>query len=168
VVLKHVTYDSWSESYILVLIKNDSHVSSDFFFIKNFEKIHNFSKIFQFLSFIFNILTFLWVFTACECSLHMNPVYFSQESCRNSKIRKNQFFFTLEPFARKESELQIQCNLAYTFIEPFSRTYQMHQKFERQFPVLYSVLSCPLPILGILDTRELKFRNSINPFFAPN
>ena len=65
-VLKHVTYDSWSESYILVLIKNDSHVSSDFFFIKNFEKIHNFSKIFQFLSFIFNILTF------CGFLLHVN------------------------------------------------------------------------------------------------
>ena len=37
-----------------------------FFFIKNFEKIHNFSKIFQFLSFIFNILTF------CGFLLHVN------------------------------------------------------------------------------------------------
>ena len=50
----------------------------------------------------------------------------------------------------------------------FGRRAQMHQKFERQFPVLYSASSCPLPILGILDTRELKFRNAIYPFFAPN
>ena len=69
-VLKHVTYDSWSESYILVLIKNDSHVSSDFFFIKNFEKIHNFSKIFQFLSFIFNISTFFGFWLQMNVLLH--------------------------------------------------------------------------------------------------
>ena len=33
-----------------------------------------------------------------------------------------------------------------------------------QLSVLYPVLLCPIPILVILDTRELKFRNAVNPF----
>ena len=73
-VLKYVRYDSWNDIYILVWIKNDSHVSSNFFFIKNLKKFRYFLKNFQFLSFIFSIWTWVCVLTAREYSLHIRLV----------------------------------------------------------------------------------------------
>ena len=73
-VLKYVRYDSWNDIYILVWIKNDLHVSSNFFFIKNLKKFRYFLKNFQFLSFIFSIWTWVCVLTAREYSLHIRLV----------------------------------------------------------------------------------------------
>jgi hypothetical protein len=89
--------------------------------------------------------------SVCECSYLKLPVsmglpFFFQESFTNSK---KSIFLTLEPFAWKESELQIRWNLAYSFIEPFSRKYQMHQNFvvNFRFPRRYNDSSSKIEIL---------------------